>query len=131
MAAPAHTLIPPTSTSVLATSTSPLCRKSTRPCCQRFHAWLPSVSSGVIAPGCENNGGNLSVRDDRCGFLAAQIGFPSIGFVVHVAAAEEGNPVEHAFLKGFQGEVDNRRDVEGNQLGNNKTADYDQTQWPA
>ena len=46
--------------------------------------------------------------------------------MMHVAAAEERNAVEHVFLEPFQPEINHRRDVERDQLRNDQPADDDQ-----
>ena len=47
---------------------------------------------------------------------------------MHVAAAQERNFVEDAFLEPFQRQVNHRRDIERDELRNNQAADDDQTE---
>ena len=54
-----------------------------------------------------------------------------IGFVMHVAAAQERNAIQHIFLDPFQGQIDYGRDVKSDELRNNESADNDKTQRPA
>ena len=54
-----------------------------------------------------------------------------VGLVVRVCAAQERDPVEHAFLEPFQREINHGRDVERDQLRNDQAADDDEPERPA
>src|SRR5438067_1945263 len=49
---------------------------------------------------------------------------------VKMSAAQEGNVIEDVFLEPLQPKIDDWRDVECEQLGNDQAADDDQTEWP-
>ena len=48
---------------------------------------------------------------------------------VKVRAAQERHAIEDMFLEPFQPEINHRRDVEGEQLRNDKAADDNETEW--
>ena len=50
-----------------------------------------------------------------------------IGLVVCMRTAQEWHPVENAFLDSLEREIDHRCDIQGNELGDDKAADDDQT----
>src|ERR1044071_6671571 len=53
-------------------------------------------------------------RPNRHRLLRTQACFAGVTFVMEMAAAQERHLVEHPLLERFQGEVNDRRDVEGN-----------------
>jgi hypothetical protein len=50
-----------------------------------------------------------------------------IGFVMHVSTAKKRDAVQKVFLNPFQGEINRRRNVKGDELRDDQAADNDKT----
>src|SRR5439155_12106540 len=96
---------------------TPSRRRHRRSRCRRRSAAVPQPGSGRVT--CPWR--SLS------NLLADRLGDREPG----LSGAEEGHPVEDPLLETLDVQVEDRRDVKGDELGHDKTADDDETDRPA